>query len=231
MNKTILICRFSILFYLFGIHYASAKQIFTKNQIVATIPEEKDSHNSMDLIWGITQYTCNQHEIFISVHKENLNREFSDAQHIACIYRKIGEEYELLKKIHTMGYFEEPNCFWIERKQLIQITEIQYGTGHIRTEHIFRPLCSGDIQKVEFIPAPLFYKKHLNEAEGIWKGEINKFSKDGLFFTFYIWKEGDPNCCPSAGKVTGTYKIEKTKGDSLKISAKEFKREPYDHYQ
>lgn len=228
MNKIIIIYRFSILLYLFGNLYVSAKQIFTKNQIVAPIPEEKDSHNSMDLIWGITQLTGNRNEIFISIHKENLKGEFTDAQHVAGIYRKTGEGYELLKKIHTMGYFKEPNIFFIERRHLIQLTEIQYGTGHYTTEHIFRLLPPyGDLQKVEFVPAPLSFRNHLKKGEVIRKGEINEFNKNGLFFTFYIWKEKDPNCCPSAGKVTGTYKIEKTNGDSTKISLKEFKRETY----
>jgi hypothetical protein len=44
-----------------------------------------------------------------------------------------------------------------------------------------------------------------------------RFSDSGLEFEYYIWNEGDANCCPTAGKVTGTFKLMKeTKFDSVR---------------
>ena len=62
---------------------------------------------------------------------------------------------------------------------------------------------------LEVEPAVEWYKRELKQGEGVWKGTALSFSDDKIEFEFYIWNEGDANCCPTAGKVRGTYKIVK----------------------
>lgn len=81
---------------------------------------------------------------------------------------------------------------------------------------------------MEFVDAKDGYASQLNPGEGVWKGTWNDFSKDGLFFSFSIWNKDDCNANPTAGKVSGTYRItaiDKEKG-KYKISAKDYKRIP-----
>ena len=81
---------------------------------------------------------------------------------------------------------------------------------------------------VDFIHAPQTYKPYLKTGEGVWKGEGNIFSPEKLAFEFYIWKEGDANCCPSAGYVTGEYELQKQNTpeglETWRIVAKSFQR-------
>ena len=58
-----------------------------------------------------------------------------------------------------------------------------------------------------FVPAPVALKDKLGRGEGVCKGEVNQFSDDCLYFSFYIWNMNDRNCCPTAGKVTETYRM------------------------
>jgi hypothetical protein len=55
----------------------------------------------------------------------------------------------------------------------------------------------------------------LAPGEGVWKGFSESFKDDRLEFEFGIWKGGDANCCPTAGRVKGTYTIV---GDELKYA-------------
>lgn len=81
------------------------------------------------------------------------------------------------------------------------------------------------------------------ESDRLNKGEIaqtesNIFTDDKLEFKFYIWNRGDPTCCPSAGKVIGTYKIvgerrynrdKKKYVADYKVVVDTFRREPIDN--
>ena len=82
------------------------------------------------------------------------------------------------------------------------------------------------LEEVEFIPASESFKEKLAKGEGVWKGVGSTFTDDGLFFNFEIYKDGDANCCPSAGKVTGTYKLERKPDGKLRIIMDKVKREP-----
>jgi hypothetical protein len=54
----------------------------------------------------------------------------------------------------------------------------------------------------------VWFRSKLGPGEGAWKGEFNVFSDNRLLYEFFIWNETrDANCCPSAGVVTGTYRV------------------------
>ena len=212
-----------------------AQAIFTKDEIVKSLKRESmysENLESLELIWGLTEESYNNQQLFIAVHAGRSHQ-------VASIYLQVGEKFRLLKQIEVeLSYFYKPNIFWYEfkkgdRLQLIHLTSVAEGTGHYNTEYIFRvvllPLNDGVIlEPVEFVPAPQSYASQLKKGEGVWKGEINIFGPEGFKFEFYIWKKGDSNCCPSAGFVTGEYELKKeTIADGRevwKIEANSFKR-------
>jgi hypothetical protein len=69
------------------------------------------------------------------------------------------------------------------------------------------------------------YRKRLKPDERIEKGEVYEFGGGAAKFTFYLWRPEDPHCCPSAGKVTGSFAIKRKKGGNLWMVPVAFKRE------
>lgn len=75
------------------------------------------------------------------------------------------------------------------------------GTGHFYYEYYFL------FDETDSVPITLpvgsvigaELKRILPEGRGVWKG--GGFDIDSLHYTSGVWAEGDPNCCPSAGKV------------------------------
>jgi hypothetical protein len=62
-------------------------------------------------------------------------------------------------------------------------------------------------QPVEIESPEDWYKSKLTPSETVRHPGRNFFSDGGLEFEFQIWKSNDHDCCPTAGQVTGTYKI------------------------
>lgn len=214
---------------------------FFSNQEAVCLKSD-DPARPWKLKWAMTGCPWNSGELFATVHeRERVKASLYGPESTVAIYVKVGDEFKLLKRLEAPdhpSYFLKPAVVWTPVKgeaweQLIQITEVYYGTGHFTREHIFTT-SSGqerapdlELEEVEFIPADESFKKHLAKGEGNWKGVTSTFTGDGLVFEFFIWKEGDGPCCPSAGKVTGTYKLERPHRDGgLRISADTFKREP-----
>ena len=215
---------------LYPLNHAFAERLYSKNEIVSTIEPQDGMGEPLELIYAAEERIYDGKKLFVTMHRE-VKKYFP--KHIVAVYREQKGGYKLLQKFNTSGYFLRPQFFWIDvgksgsRCHLFHVTEVEYGTGHFNKEHIFSINVSGDLVKVEFTPASSTYQTRLNPNEGIWKGEVNKFSEQGLFFEFYIWNKGDANCCPSGGKVTGEYKIVETEFGSqrYKIFANKFKRE------
>ena len=62
-------------------------------------------------------------------------------------------------------------------------------------------------QPVEIESPQDWYKDKLAPSETVRHPGRNFFSDGGLEFEFQIWNSNDQDCCPTAGQVTGTYKI------------------------
>jgi hypothetical protein len=92
---------------------------------------------------------------------------------------------------------------WMEREE---------GTGYEHADAVFR-VESGGLRQLETPEGQL--PVALAPGEGVWKGVFETFEDDHLTFEFGIWKQGDANCCPTAGWVKGTYTIV---GDKLKYA-------------
>ena len=62
-------------------------------------------------------------------------------------------------------------------------------------------------QGVEIESPEDWYKDKLAPSETVRHPSRNFFTDRGLEFEFQIWNSNDQDCCPTAGQVTGTYKI------------------------
>ena len=65
----------------------------------------------------------------------------------------------------------------------------------------------GQLQPVEIESPEDWYKDKLAPSETVRHAGRNFLSDGSLEFAFLIWNANDPECCPTAGEVTGTYKI------------------------
>ncbi|MBS1826753.1 MAG: HEAT repeat domain-containing protein [Acidobacteria bacterium] len=103
------------------------------------------------------------------------------------------------------GQFQTPQHFRQNGHHFLYIALRIDGTGAMHEDTILWIAPDLTLHDVPFTPAPAAAKTRLAPGEGIWKGEINTFSNTTMTFHFFIWKEGDGNCCPSAGEGEGNY--------------------------
>jgi len=127
------------------------------------------------------------------------------------VWLKVGDKFRLLKRVDPRfdtGVLSGPPAhFRFGGKRFIDFPMELPGTGHFRLDEIDVLTPGDELQQVAFEHAPDGYAAKLAAGEGVWKGELNTFADDDLQFQFYIWKDGDRNCCPSGGAVTGKYKV------------------------
>ncbi len=103
------------------------------------------------------------------------------------------------------------DAFHYHGKAYIHAQRLWEGTGSQHEDKYFRVENGGLVQ----LKTPEGFPIQLAPKEGVWKGFALDLKDDHLGFEFWIWKEGDSNCCPTAGQVTGTYTIV---GDDLRYA-------------
>lgn len=135
-----------------------------------------------------------------------------DAADALALWSKTDTGYRLARLIAgpddpSLGHIEEPTRFEHDGHTFIQVTIRFSGTGGLREDHILRVAPNSTLERVEFIQAPEWFSGRLAPGEGIWKGASYTFSDAELSFEFPVWNKNDANCCPTAGRVTGTYSI------------------------
>jgi hypothetical protein len=230
---------------------SSEGKLFSNKEAVCL--KSDDSARSWQLKYAMTEDMWDEQGLFATVHERisNLAAPEYDPEFTAAIYVKVGDKFKLLKRLPEDedsggSCYLKPNFIWAspkgeDRKRLIQITELFYGTGALTQEHIFTPvyglnleehLTNGEsiwnykiknLEEVEFIPAWESYQ--FGKDECLWKGESSTLTDDGLFFEFIVWKYENKTNVP-VGKVTGTYKLERKPDGKLRIIMDKFKREP-----
>jgi len=196
--------------------------------------------------WNLN-YALTEGELFVTVHSRGEVDSYDDLskwrpEYTAAIYAKINGKFKLLKRLSTEGqsYFSKPAVFpaHIERpdikddwKQLIQITEVYYGSGGLTSEHIFtademntvdQNSRTVTLEEVEFIPAWETYR--FGKDEQVWKGAWNALGDEKLSFGFLVWKTSEKGLVP-VDKITGTYKLEPKSGGKFQIVVDTLKHE------
>jgi hypothetical protein len=103
-----------------------------------------------------------------------------------------------------LGNISVPHRFTWRGHAFLHLSIHLAGTGAQREDEVLYLGPTGDMRPVAFRQAPDALASILAPGEGVWKGAFYEFA-DELRFEFSVWREGDGNCCPTGGRVTGTY--------------------------
>ncbi|MBL8174360.1 MAG: HEAT repeat domain-containing protein [Bryobacterales bacterium] len=126
-------------------------------------------------------------------------------------YRLESKGWKMLRRMESLvdgeGSYDKPALFTVRGQQFVYVSMRISGTGAFHEDTIFWVTPQAEMEEVEFEPAPVAVSKKLAKGEGVWKGEVNTFEGTVMGFRLWIWKEGDGNCCPSGGEVTGSYQL------------------------
>ncbi|MCK6471845.1 MAG: hypothetical protein L6R28_08865 [Planctomycetes bacterium] len=156
--------------------------------------------------------------------------------HKLSIYARDDNRYR-----HEKTYFSTEDC-WFDppfvfryRKSdvdgtFLSVTHRYSGTGCYKEEAAFLIQENGHLDEVRFDDATdcLQNPVPFSRSEGVWKPPHYFFNDEGLAFEFGIWKWDDANCCPTAGYVTGTYKIIRH-GGRLRLMVDQAARGPVEY--
>jgi hypothetical protein len=104
-----------------------------------------------------------------------------------------------------IGHVVQPRRFAWRGRAFLHLSVQLSGTGALHDDEVLHLSTTGDLTPVAFVQAPVALSSRLAPGEGVWKGAFYEFEDDRLSFEFSVWKEGDGNCCPTGGRVTGHY--------------------------
>jgi hypothetical protein len=143
-----------------------------------------------------------------TVHKS------ADDGDLLRIFRAVGDGYRLARQFEDQGGdgpstsgYERPEGFRLRDEFFVHVMLQTFGTGNFHQDTILWIAPDGSLHDVTFVAPATIYKNRLRKGEGIWKGEVNQFTFSGASFGFWIWRNGDANCCPSGSEVTGEYRL------------------------
>jgi hypothetical protein len=144
-------------------------------------------------------------------------------------------EGKLLLTMNSDG-FETPVLFHYHGENFVHVSTTPEGSGGFVTDTIFWIAPDATMHEIEFQSAAEAYERQAGAEETVLTGGNGVNCTGGkLKFEFYIANNGDPHCCPTAGKVTGNYEIVgKRKFDPItslysstfKMVAKQYSRTP-----
>jgi len=192
----------------------------TREQITAPIPPDEDHKYPLTIEYLFPIYqsvTVQEPEYLISLHR---GRERSDR---LVFWKKVGVgKYAQVKVMESRemdldGRFLPPKVFrakvlvpgegrsFNEFQQFVDVPQDGCNTWCV-VDNVFA-IRDGDFIPVQIESPEQWYKSRLRPGESTWQSNGNSFSDDKLSFGFSIWTGEDPHASPSAGGVTGTYKI------------------------
>lgn len=136
-----------------------------------------------------------------------------------AVWKPVGDYYQRVEFMEGLyppgiGWFLPVSIFRYDVTRFLHITLRYSGTGYNTEETVFA-ISRDTLIPVKLFIGPEYSGVDLMPGESVQDGVFNNFSDDKLEFTYGIWNEMDAHCCPTAGKVTGTYRINrKTKRGS-----------------
>jgi HEAT repeat protein len=181
-------------------------KLYIKEDIIASLPAD-ENHKFPAQLESMTPLTgVNGVQLLVTLHRGK------DRTDRVSIWKQVGDKYQRLKLMESpdesgIASFDEINPFRYQGYPFLQIRLLYSGTGGFVEENIFAINVDNTLTPVKMTDP--VSKIALKPNEGVWKGIGSEFSDDKLEFGYYIWNEGDANCCPTAGKITGTYKMTK----------------------
>ncbi len=114
---------------------------------------------------------------------------------------------KMLQAMESDG-FEPPVLFQQHGENFVPVSTLPSGSGAFVDDTIFWIAPDGTMHEIEFANAAESYEDKVGVHETVLTGGPGVYcAGHQLKFEFYIAHNGDPHCCPTAGKVSGTYKM------------------------
>ncbi len=193
---------------------------YSKDKLSATIPADADHKYPLTLAYLLPIYPrggfAQQAEFLITLHSGK------DRPERLVFWKKVGDDqYQQAKVIEPEGpdfaevHFETPNVFFpkgqVPGLPGVLLVDVPMDGYRSHSDQVFA-LDGGELRPVEIESPDKWYKGKLGPRETVWYPARNSFGDDKLEFAFGIWNADDPIASPTAGQVTGTYRIVKETG-------------------
>ena len=171
-----------------------------REEVLAEIPADADHKNSLEAAQVVEQRAPDASTVLACVHSGEGRGD------LLRVWRSRGDLFYLIsersiEEAATSRF--RVAIFRFKQQSYLHVMLDISGTGHFHEDEFFR-IDTGALTQLS-TPKGLPFK--LEEGEQVNKGIFDSFNDDDLRFEFGIWKATDPNCCPTAGWVTGTYTI------------------------
>ncbi len=184
--------------------------LWTLAEVERSIPPSEGHRSALKLMYKTELQASPNLSFLATVHRSD------DRGDLLRIWTPTGARYRRILEIDDKdsepgaAYWQEPEGFQLGGEFFVHLMHLSPGTGYLHEDRIFWAAPDVTLHEAGFTrPAELY--KGLAKSEGIWKGESNRFKEAIPAFSFGIWREGDGNCCPSGGEVTGHYRLEGSK--------------------
>ncbi|MDH5216150.1 MAG: lysozyme inhibitor LprI family protein [Gammaproteobacteria bacterium] len=180
----------------------------TREQIIADLPANAGYANPASFSKEFEIEVWNGKQVLITLHegegRPQVLTMWAEGASGFTLLDEITEEEGMIREYNVNNFKHEGNIF-------LHVEKLYSGTGFAHDDKVFcvNPGPTPTLKEIVFERAPAWYKSKLKANEAVYKGELNTFAGPEIDFKFYIWNKGDANCCPTAGKVTGSYKIVK----------------------
>lgn len=172
---------------------------FTRNEVLAGIPPDPDHTYPLELSERLETKASDGTTIFTVVFAGKNRGD------LLRVWSVRDGRYRLLReKAAEDGVWHlSAGAFRFGSKVYLHLMALYSGTGSQHSDEFFR-VESGGLTPIK---TPQGLPLKLAAGEGVWKGFDETFRDQDLSFAFFIWKQGDADCCPSAGLVKGKYTI------------------------
>ena len=223
-------------FLLLGSGRAAPAAAASASELLAPVPSSGAASAALVFDSSFSFRNVNGRTILATVHAA---QEGQDRPVLLRLWSPEGGRYRLLANREapsetvegpTLSPFEATAFrFEVDRSTelFIHVMASHSGTAEDHDDWVWRVRTDNSLEDVEFVRPRDAYRARLKEGEEIEKGETYRFRDGEASFEFYVWYPDDPHCCPTAGKVTGTFAIARRKGSSrFTMAPAAFKREP-----
>jgi HEAT repeat protein len=178
----------------------------TLQEVESAIPPAEDLRTPLKLAAKANLTGPSGMSLLATVHRSD------ERGDVVRIWKAVGDRFVLIKEIDSeesepeVAAYEEPEGFRMSGEYFIHLMLRFSGTGFMHNDTFLWIAPDATLHETKFVN-PVEQYRGLRQGEGVWKGELNQFHDDACTFRFGIWKDGDGNCCPSGGEVTGQYKL------------------------